>query len=167
MQTRIVFPIEVEGLAQEIVAAQAEIIHLSVQMNGQHVLLQSRSGEVRGLDYMALIGMFRGGKSFVRLAYLNASFSFELAKALTTFADAAIGVPGNITDIGADAVAARFYRKLASGQTVPTALTGACRAFQDLFPDARLEGLPRVALKSEAPSSSPSLAPRDLEAGSR
>jgi len=151
VQTRVVIPIGVEDLAQEIAATQADIIHLSAHMDGEHVLLQSRAGEVRALDYMAFIGMLRVGKSPVRLVYLNASFSFELAKALTTFADAAIGVPGNIMEITAKAVATRFYRELAVGHTVPDALTRARNAVETHFPDTRQEDLPRLALKSEVP----------------
>jgi hypothetical protein len=103
----------------------------------------------------------------LRLVYLNACFSFELAQELTTFADAAIGVPGDLPVVTAKAVASRFYQELARGQTVPDALTRARNAVETGFPDARQEDLPRLVLKSEVPLGSLLVPPQNLGTASQ
>ena len=112
-----------EDLLDALLHHRPAIVHFAGHGNDQTLLLEGATGQPALLDGATLAALLAatGG---VRCLVLNACWSDSLAQALLGVVPCVVGMAGPVGDAAAVAFAGGFYRTLAGGQSVASAVAG-------------------------------------------
>lgn len=111
-----------EDLSQAILDTRPQVVHFSGHGDDRSGLVfEGDDGEPRVINPVDLVGLVRAIGQSVRVILYNACWSGEAATAMAERVQVAIGMDAPVTDDGARAFAAGFYRAVGSGQSVQAA----------------------------------------------
>jgi len=115
-----------DRFAHEIERHRPDVLHISGHGSRPAIELLNSSGQPEHLDANRIRDLI-GRDSGIRLVYISACESTDIAKALTGVVSMAIGTTARIADSTAREAAVLFYRRIFEGKTVFEAF-GASRA---------------------------------------
>jgi hypothetical protein len=103
-------------ILQAINELNPDVVHFSGHgADTSELILESADGSAKLVTKEAIAQTIMTSSDKIRLLFFNACFSYEQAKAVTEYVNAAIGMTDSISDIGACAFAAQFYSSLGFG----------------------------------------------------
>jgi hypothetical protein len=109
-------------LNRQLLQHRPHIVHFSGHGSETgDIILEDDDGNPEPQSKGQLTGLFQALKENIRVIFLNACFTEELARALTEIIDCAIGTPMELDDNYAVVFASQFYLTVASDRDVQTA----------------------------------------------
>ena len=116
------FAARADDLQEELLQHQPHIVHFSGHGNEKgEIILVGRNGRPKAVTLKTIQDLFSIPPDNIRAVVLNACYSETQARLLTSVIDCAVGMESTVSDKGAIAFAASFYRALGYGRSVQTA----------------------------------------------
>ncbi len=111
-----------KDITQAILDTKPSVVHFSGHgTEASGLAFEGDDGEVRVIEPEVLVGLVRAIGQSVRVIIYNACWSERAAEGMAERVEVAIGMDAPVTDAGAKAFAAGFYRAIGSGESVAAA----------------------------------------------
>jgi hypothetical protein len=118
-----------DDLLQALNEVRPDVVHFSGHGWREGLILVDPSGRhPQGVDVVLLTRLFRTFRGRIRVVVLNVCLSHAQARAIAAEVGCAIGMRGEISDQGAIAFGAAFYRAIGFGHSIQTAFDQGCLA---------------------------------------
>lgn len=98
------------------------VVHFSGHgSDADEIVFQDSNGNAKGVSKEAIVQLMIASSGSIRLVFFNTCFSFNQARAVTTYVEAAIGMNTSIGDDAARLFASQFYSALGFGLSIKKA----------------------------------------------